>query len=393
MNTPKVLKSLFVAAIVALCAFGIAACQNGSSSGGTAATVNGTAIPESQVTDTIQTVRAQSGLEDQDTWGQFLASNGMTPESVREQIIDSLIDQELVKQGAAELDVTVDASEVDTYVQSMKANFNDDAAWKKALEEAGFTEDSYRESIESSLLQQGVGTYFEEKAQVNDDDYVESAKTYAAYYDGAKRSSHILFKVDDTTNEEAMNEARAKAQDVLNQINSGSIDFATAAQQYSDDTSKDSGGDVGWDRATTFVTEYQNALNELELDQVSGLVETQYGIHIIKCTDVFNTPEEITSLDQIPADFQETIKSMASSVKANTDYTTWLDALREKADIVINPMPKDVPYNVDMSKYETSEESASADADASDASATTSESAASSDASASADSASGSSAS
>ena len=396
MNTPKALRLLAVAAVAALCALGLAACQNGGqAAGGTAATVNGTAIPESQVTDTIQTVRTQSGLEDQDAWGQFLASNSMTPESVREQIINSLVDQELVKQGAADLGVKVDSSEVDTYVQSMKANFDDDDAWKKALEEAGFTEDSYRESIESSLLQQGVGTHFEEAAQVTDADYLESAKTYASYYDGAKRSSHILFKVEDTTNEQAMNDARAKAQDVLNQINSGALDFAAAAQQYSDDASKDSGGDVGWDRTSSFVTAYQEALSNLEADQVSGLVETEYGIHIIKCTEVFNAPQEITSLDQIPVDFQETIKSMASSVKANSDYTAWLDGLREKAEININPMPKDVPYNVDMSKYQTSASAASAESTSADAAsaesastdATTSQ-AASSDAAASAEAAS-----
>ncbi|MBQ9043332.1 MAG: peptidylprolyl isomerase [Eggerthellaceae bacterium] len=373
MERSNIIKPLVTAALAATCAIGLAACQGNAASGGTAATVNGTAIPESQVTETIQTVRTQSGLDDQDAWGQFLASNSMTPESVREQIIDSLVDQELVKQGTAELGVTVESSEVDTYVESMKANFSDDDAWKKALEEAGFTEESYRESIESSLLQQGVGTYFEEKAEVTDADYVESAKTYASYYDGAKRSSHILIKVDDTTDEAAMEEARAKAQDVLNQINSGSISFEEAAQQYSDDSSKDNGGDVGWDRATTFVTAYQTALDGLEEGQVSDLVESEYGIHIIKCTEVYTAPEEVTSLDQIPADFQETIKSMASSIKANNDYTAWLEELREKADIVINPMPSDVPYNVDMSKYETSDEAASdesASAEASDSSET-----------------------
>lgn len=376
---PKFLATAAIAAITATSAFGLVACQGGQASGGTAATVNGTAIPEAQVTDTIQTVRTQSGLEDTDAWGQFLASNSMTPESVREQIIDSLADQELVKQGAAELGVTVESSEIDTYVESMKANFNDDEAWKKALEEAGFTEDSYRESIQSSLLQQHVGTHFEENAKVADDDYLESAKTYVSYYDGAKRSSHILFKVEDTTDEAAMQAAREKAQDVLNQINSGSLDFAEAAAQYSDDSSKDNGGDVGWDRATTFVTAYQEALNGLEVDQVSGLVESEYGIHIIKCTEVYNAPEEVTSLDQIPADFQETIKSMASSVRANSDYTAWLEDLRAKADIVINPMPKDVPYNVDMSKYATSSESAATSEEAASSEAAASDEAAGSE--------------
>lgn len=376
---PKFIVAAAVAVVAATCAFGLVACQGAKASGGTAATVNGTAIPEDKVTETIQTVRTQSGLEETDAWGQFLASNGMTPESVREQIINSLVDQELVKQGAAELGVTVDSSEIDTYVDSMKANFNDDESWKKALQEAGFTEDSYRESIQSSLLQQNVGKHFEEKAEVSDADYLESAKTYASYYDGAKRSSHILFKVEDTSDEAAMQAARDKAQDVLNQINSGALDFAAAASQYSDDSSKDKGGDVGWDRTSSFVTAYQSALDGLDVDQVSGLVESEYGIHIIKCTEVYHAPEEVTSLDQIPADFQETIKSMASSVKANSDYTTWLEGLREKAEIVINPMPKDVPYNVDMSKYETSSSAAAATEEATSTEAASGEAASSSE--------------
>jgi len=359
MDKSRFFKFVVTMVVVAACAFGLAACQGKSSGGGTAATVNGTAISEDEVTNTIQTVRAQSGLETEDAWGQFLASNDMTPESVRKQILDSLIDQELVKQGAAELNVKVESSEVDTYVESMKANFDTDEAWNTALSEAGFTEESYRESIESSLLSQAVGTHFQDEATPSDADVLESAKTYATYYNGAKRSSHILFKVDNTSDEAAMNAAREKAQSVLDQINGG-MDFAEAAKQYSEDSSAANGGDVGWDATNSFVTAYQDALSGLSAGQVSDLVETEYGIHIIKCTEEYTAPAEVTSLDQLPEEFRETIRSMAASVKANNDYTAWLDGLREKADIVINDMPSNVPYNVDMSKYASSTSSESA---------------------------------
>ena len=62
---------------------------------------------------------------------------------------------------------------------------------------------------------------------------------YATAYDGAKRSSHILFNTGD----------EATAQDVLDRINSGELDFAEAAKEYSQDTgSAENGGDVGWDK-------------------------------------------------------------------------------------------------------------------------------------------------
>ena len=351
MKTAKLMKAMIAVGIVAVFSASLVACSGGSSKGGaTAATVNGTAIPESEITNTIEGVRAQSGLDTEEAWGQFLASNGMTPESVRQQIIDSYVNQELIKIGAAELGVSVESSEIDTYVDSMKANFQDDAAWADALKQAGFTEESYRESISASMLQQQINAHFEEKAEVSDEDVLESAKNYASYYDGAKRSSHILFDASD----------EATAADVLARIKDGSLDFAEAAKQYSKDSSAENGGDVGWDRATSFVAEYQTALDGLEVGEVSDLVTTDYGIHIIKCTEVFTAPAEITSIDQLPADFQETIKSMAASMKASTDYQEWLEKLKESADIVINDMPSDVSYNIDLSKYETSSASAAA---------------------------------
>lgn len=366
MSNSKFLKAIAVSCVAVACAFALAACSNNGSSSGTAATVNGTPIPEDDVTNYIQSIRTSSGLEEEDAWGQFLAGQGMTPASVREQIIDSLVDQELVKQGAAELGVTVDSSEVDTYVESMKANFDGDEAWNNALSEAGFTEESYRESIESSLLSQAVGSHFEEEAKATDEDVIAAASTYATYYNGSKRSSHILFKVADVNDEAAMAEARAKAQSVLDQINNG-LDFAEAAKQYSEDSSAEKGGDVGWDAMSSFVEEYQNALKELNVGQVSGLVQSSYGIHIIKCTDEFNAPEEITTMEQvnaIPEDLRNNITSMAGSTAANNAYNAWLEGLKENADIKINDMPSGLPYDVDMSKYESSESAEAASGEA-----------------------------
>ena len=352
MKLAKMMKVLTATGFAALFVFALAACSNGGTgASATAATVNGEAISEDEVTNTIQNVRSQSGLDTEDAWGEFLAANDMTPESVREQIIDSLVNQKLLKAGAEELGVTVDSSEVDTYVKTMRDNFDSDEAWADALSQAGFTEEEYRESITSSLIQQGVSEHFEQEAQASDEDLLEAAKMYASYYDGAKRSSHILFAAED----------EATARDVLARIKAGTLDFAEAAKQYSTDSSAESGGDVGWDRTSTFVTAYQDALDALNLNEVSDLVVSDYGIHIIKCTDVYTAPEEVTSIEDLPEEFRDTISSQAASVGASQKYQEWLDGLREKAEIVVNDMPADVPYNIDVEKYKTSDESASAE--------------------------------
>ena len=119
---------------------------------------------------------------------------------------------------------------------------------------------------------------------------------YVSSFDNAKRSSHILFSAED----------EATAQSVLDQINAGTLDFVEAVQEYSTDSAaKAKDGDVGWDKLSSFDTAYQEALDGLEKDQVSGLVTSSFGIHIIKCTDVYTAPEELTSTDQIPAEFVE----------------------------------------------------------------------------------------
>ena len=148
---------------------------------------------------------------------------------------------------------------------------------------------------------------------------------------------------------------------MLDQLRAGTLDFAEAAQTYSQDGSAENGGDVGWDKMTTFVTEYQDALNELDKDEISDLVVSQYGIHIIKCTDVFQpqtttaddstTSVTLSSVSELPADFQDMVKSATQSQKGSENYQAWLTEQRETAEIVINPMPEDVPYNVDMSKF------------------------------------------
>ena len=368
MKIAKFLKAMLALGVISVCACALGACSGAgdSAKGPVAATVNGTPIYEEKVTEYIESIRAQYDMTEEEDWANYLIQTSMTPADLREDVIDSYVHQELVKIGAPDLGVTVESSEVDEYIDQMKANYDSEEAWAKALDQAGFSEEDYRTSIESSLVTQKVQEYFEENVKLTKKDKLETANTYASYYDGAKRSSHILFGVDDTSDKDAMNQAREQAQAVLDQINAGAIDFADAAKQYSTDTgSAENGGDVGWDLLNSFVTEYTDALDKLGEGEVSGLVESQYGIHIIKCTEVFNAPKKVKKMSQLPEALRTSIESMAKSQKSNTDYSDWLEKMHDEATIEINDMPSDVPYNVDLTQYQTeeeSDESASSDA-------------------------------
>lgn len=347
MKASRLARFVCAAGIVSACVVGLAGCADNSNpsglTGGTAATVNGVEIPEDTVTTYIQSFRATYGMDTEESWGEWLAQQGMTPETVREEVINYYASQELVKQGAEENGATVDSAKIDETINNMKAKYGTDEEWQSALSSAGTTEEAYRESVELALteaaLKEAVGT-----AEAPTD---EELLEYCAMYDGARRSSHILFNSDD----------EATAQEVLDKINSGELDFVDAVKEYSQDSgTAEKDGDVGWDKLTSLITEYTTALGELEKDQVSGLVESQYGWHIIKCTDVFEVPEEgLTSTDQVPSEILESVRTSLISQKESEAFNTWYTEFKESAEIVINDMPSNVPYNIDMSKYQTDE--------------------------------------
>lgn len=355
MKKLSVAKSVCAASLALACAWGIVGCSGGTTvngvklTGGTAATVNGTEIPEDDVTLEVQAIRERMGLTDEQAWGEWMAQNGFTPETVREQVIDGLVNEELIRQITKEQEITVDAAEIDGYVDSMRSRYESDEQWQDALEQAGLTEEEYRENIELSLLSNRLMETVATDDEPAAEDMLTYAQMFASSYNGAKRSSHILFDSGD----------EATAQEVLEKINAGQLDFAEAAKQYSKDTgSAANGGDVGWDKLTTFVDEYQTALNDLDNGAVSGLVPSQFGIHIIKCTDVFTAPSEVTSTDQLPEEFVTSIRTMLSQSQSSQGYTTWLTEQREAADVVVNPMPEGLPYYVDMTQFETADEGA-----------------------------------
>ena len=95
--------------------------------------------------------------------------------------------------------------------------------------------------------------------------------------------SHILFKTEGKTPEEVATLEKT-ARDVLAKIKSGA-DFAEMAKQYSEDSTAAKGGDLGWVVRKQTVKEFEDAAFALKPGQVSDLIKTTYGFHIVKVFD------------------------------------------------------------------------------------------------------------
>lgn len=326
---------------------GDAMMNTSDTSGGVAATVNGVEIGENAVTAYIQQFRTYQGIEEDSAWIEWMQDNGLTCESVREQTVDYYIGQELLRQAAQQEGVSVDSSQVEEQLESMRSAYGSEEAWQEYLESVATTENVQRELIELSLMQEGLVEAIAGDVTASDDDVLNTVASYASQYDGAKRSSQILFSADDSDT----------AQEVLERINSGELDFADAVSEYSIDTaSAENGGDVGWDCMQAFIDEYQDALDELEPGQVSGLVITSYGIHIIMCIDELVAPEGgVTSLDQVSEGFVESVRDIVDANEKNIQFNAWMMNFEDESDIQITDMPNGLPYYVDMPESDSSE--------------------------------------
>lgn len=317
--------------------------------GGVAATINGTNLTEDTVTKQIMSMRTSYGYTKDKDWAQYLVDNDLTPKKYRKQLIDSYTQQILLQQAQKENGVTVSDKEVEKAWKDACKSAGGAKTFKKTLKTYGYTEDTYKDSLKESLAQQKLKDAVAPTSKPKDSEIVDYINENLSKYNDARRSSNILIKVDSDASDEDKAAAKAKAQECLDKINSGELSFEDAVKQYSDDTgSKDKKGDVGWDKLTTFVDSYQAALEGLNKGDVSGVVESTYGYHIIKCTDYFHVDNQVDDIKQVPKDIKKYVSNVVKTQAESTAYSEWLEQYKKDADITVNPMPKGVPYNVSL---------------------------------------------
>ncbi|ACS99124.1 peptidylprolyl isomerase [Paenibacillus sp. JDR-2] len=228
--------------------------------------------------------------------------------------LDNMITTELIDQAAADAKVTVTEADVDKEIENLKKSFGSEDEFNQTLAQYGMTVDSLREDAE---VQVKIRKILEPQVKVTDDDI-------KAYYDANKasmstpeqiRASHILV----ATKEEA--------EDILKQLKAGA-DFATLAKEKSTDTgTKDNGGDLNFFGKGSMEPAFEDAAFALKKGELSGVVQTSYGYHIIKKTD------EKAAVTPTLEEKKEDIKYQLVTQKVSELSSTWMADLKAKAKI------------------------------------------------------------
>ncbi|MBQ3474917.1 MAG: peptidylprolyl isomerase [Bacilli bacterium] len=173
--------------------------------------------------------------------------------------------------------------QVNSYVEYIKSMYPDN--WEKTLKNAGYeSEDSFKEEARLNYQREkAVDDYLKENIKED-----EIKKYYDEESVGDIKASHILIKVKTDGEEEGLSdeEAKAKAEDLIKQLDEGA-DFAELAKANSDDPgSAVEGGNLGFFNKGAMVAEFEKAAYALKVNEYTKEpVKTTYGYHIILKTE------------------------------------------------------------------------------------------------------------
>lgn len=309
-RTKRYLKALATFMVIALLTLPLFAC---GSKGEVAAFVNGEEITVAALDSQVAQLRIQSPT-------LFDPASGMSEAQIRSALLDELVNRSLLSQEADKRNIEVTDAEIDAEMEATAAGYENQEAFEASLEEAGYTTESAREMIEWYLLAEKLLDEEVSADAVTDEEiaayYEENNDLFAT--EAGKRTSHILF---DETDE-------ALAREVLGRVRGGE-DFAELATEYSqDEGSAAMGGDLGWP-TVAYVDEFEAAIDELEVGEISDLVKTDFGYHIITVTD--ERAAGTQSLD----DATESIREELVMAKRDQAYADLLESLRAAAEIEI----------------------------------------------------------
>jgi len=140
------------------------------------------------------------------------------------------------------------------------------------------------------------------------------------------KASHILIQVAPDASDEKKAEAKQKITVVQEKLNKGE-EFATVAQEFSEDPGKSNGGDLGFFQRGQMVKPFEDAAFALEAGKVSGVVETQFGYHIIKVNE--KKPETTLGFSDVKDELEQHLQQQ----KIREKIEDYLGQLRQNAKI------------------------------------------------------------
>jgi peptidyl-prolyl cis-trans isomerase C len=220
-------------------------------------------------------------------------------DQVYRRLLDQLIDVHLLEAEGKSRNIAVTDADVDTQIGQIKQKFKTEEEFTKALASRQMTvDDLKRETRKEMLVTKTLEAEILPKVAVQQSELDAYYQQNPDQFKQAEqvRASHILIPTNAQMTDAQKQEAKAQADGLLKRARAGE-DFAALAKQYSKDSSASQGGDLNFFGKGQMVPAFDAAAFSLKPGDISDVVESQYGYHIIKVTE--KKPERIVPLAEV----------------------------------------------------------------------------------------------
>lgn len=246
--------------------------------------------------------------------------NIMSPEE-KAGLVDHAVLVTLIEQETDKANITVSEEEIEAaiglQIAEIKHMFFDEVELESALMMQGLTLEGLKEDMREQpdlIRQLKMEKLFASDIVVTDEDVAQyfEENEQSLNYNKEIQASHILVESEELAN------------DLLQQIEAGA-DFAELAKEHSTDGSAENGGDLGRFGRGRMVEPFENAAFSLEVNEVSDVVQSDFGYHIILLTG----KQDFYTLEND----KEILRNMIFRTEMNPLFTEWIEDIRTTADI------------------------------------------------------------
>lgn len=279
------------------------------------ATVNGSKISTERFNQAMKGYTQQMRMDLNDNSPEGKRQRQM----IQQNVVNQLVEIELLMGEAKKRNLVASDKEVNEKLDQVKKQFPDQAKFQEALKQYGLTVDDLKGQIVQGLTLQKLQEDLAKAEKLSDK---ELREYYDKHIDQFKQSeqasaSHILVK------EEKL------AKEILAKLKKGE-DFKKLASQYSTDPgSKAQGGSLGSFGRGMMVPEFEKAAFSLKKGELSGLVKTTFGYHILLGGGT--TPARTQSFEEV----KPLLNKQLTMSKVNTKFQNWVTDLKKTAKIEI----------------------------------------------------------
>lgn len=282
--------------------------HSSSAAPGAAALVNGEAIPQSLLESEVDKITAMLSMQ-----GKAITETELV--SLKRDVLEKLIDYELLWQQSVNKQIPVSDQAVNDEVDGLKKQFPDEESFKRSMAEMDMSESELKLRIKKNIA---VRDLIEQ--EVTGKITVTSEESKVFYNDNARyflepeqvRASHVMIEAREDATEEEKKKAKKEIEALEARLKQGE-DFGAVAREASQCPSSGRDGDLGFfERDSHMDRNFLESAFALQPGEMSPVIETQFGYHIIKVTD--RKPERVIPFEEIKEDIDNHLQQQKTVI-------------------------------------------------------------------------------